>query len=77
MKRVIAGAIITLSILAGTATGASAARVKDCGTQEVGPGNSGFTQTETQIASCNSNSNTGEEVGPVTNRGGGTPGGQQ
>jgi hypothetical protein len=37
------------------------------------------TETETQTAACNSNSDTGEVIttGPVTNRGGGTPGGQQ
>jgi hypothetical protein len=58
-------------------------------TENVGPGNSGMTQTttttttETQTASCNSNSDTGEVIttdtdsGPVTNRGGGTPGGRQ
>jgi len=62
---------------------AGADRIKDCGTTTaiVGPGNSGFTQTETetQIAACGSNSDTGEviDTGPVTNRGGGTPPGQQ
>jgi hypothetical protein len=56
---------------------ASAEKVKDCGTAEVGPGRSGMTQTETQIAACGSNSDQGEELGPVTNRGGGTPGGRQ
>jgi hypothetical protein len=74
----------------GAATGmflapgvASADKVKDCGTTvtETGPGNSGFTQTETetQTAACGSNSDQGEVIteGPVTNRGGGTPGGQQ
>jgi len=43
--------------------------------------NAGFTQTvtEKQTAACNSNSDTGEVIttGPVTNRGGGTLGGQQ
>jgi hypothetical protein len=83
MKRLVAGVVVTLSIIGGTATGASAARVKDCGTTvtETGPGNSGFTQTatETQTAACGSSSDQGEVIttGPVTNRGGGTPGGQQ
>jgi hypothetical protein len=36
-----------------------------------------MTQTETQIAACGSNSDQGEELGPVTNRGGGTPAGRQ
>ena len=64
-------------------TVAGAAKVKNCGTTttEVGPGNSGMTQTETetQTSACNSNSDTGETIttGPVTNRGGGTPGGRQ
>ncbi len=74
----------------GAATGmflapgvAGADKVKNCGTTttQTGPGNSGFTQTqtETQTAACGSNSNQGEEIttGPVTNRGGGTPKGQQ
>jgi hypothetical protein len=68
----------------GAATGlflapgvANADKVKNCGTVETGPGNSGFTQTETQTAACGSNSDQGEELGPVTNRGGGTPKGQQ
>jgi hypothetical protein len=62
---------------------AAADPVKDCGTttEQTGPGNSGFTQTttETQTSACNSASDQGEviETGPVTNRGGGTPGGQQ
>jgi hypothetical protein len=68
-------------VLAPTVAGAD--KVKDCGTTTtvVGPGNSGMTQTETetQTSACNSNSDTGETIteGPVTNRGGGTPGGQQ
>jgi hypothetical protein len=66
-----------------TAPAAFADKVKNCGTtvEEVGPGNSGMTvtETETQTAQCHSNSDTGEVIttGPVTNRGGGTPGGQQ
>jgi len=62
---------------------AGADKVKNCGTTTtvVGPGNSGMTQTETetQTSACHSNSDTGEVIteGPVTNRGGGTPGGQQ
>jgi hypothetical protein len=60
--------------------------IKDCGTTTVPdepPPNpsAGMTQTETetQIAQCDSNSDTGEVIttGPVTNKGGGTPGGQQ
>jgi hypothetical protein len=37
------------------------------------------TETETQTAACGSNSDQGEDIqeGPVTNRGGGTPGGRQ
>jgi hypothetical protein len=77
MKRLIVASVIALSIIGGAATGASAARIKNCGEQPAGPGNSGMTQTETQIAACGSNSDTGEELGPVTNRGGGTPPGQQ
>ncbi len=83
MKRVIAATVITLSLLGSMATSASAAKTKNCGTTttQTGPGNSGFTQTqtETQTAACGSNSDQGEVVttGPVTNRGGGTPGGQQ
>ena len=65
------------AIVGGVAGPASADKVKTCDPVVVGPGNSGMTQTETQIASCNSSSDTGEEVGPVTNRGGGTPGGRQ
>jgi len=69
---------VTLTVaLVGMAGPASAAKYKDCGTTVVGPGNSGMTQTETQIAQCSSNSDTGEQLGPVTNRGGGTPPGQQ
>ena len=76
---------VAAAILAtGAATGmffapgvAGADKIKDCGTVDAGPGNSGFTQTETQIAACGSNSDTGEELGPVTTRGGGTPPGQQ
>jgi hypothetical protein len=64
-------------VLGGAAGPASAAKYKDCGTTVVGPGNSGMTQTETQIAQCHSSSDTGEQFGPVTNRGGGTPPGQQ
>jgi hypothetical protein len=80
---------ITAAVLAtGAATGlflapgvAGAASTKDCGTTttQTGPGSSGFTQTTTQTSACNSNSDTGQQTttGPVTNRGGGTPGGQQ
>jgi hypothetical protein len=72
-------------LLAGPAL---AAKTKNCGTttttDTVKP-NGGFTQTTTttttQTSSCNSNSDTGQQTttdtGPVTNRGGGTPGGQQ
>ena len=68
-------------VLAPTVAGAD--KVKNCGTTttDVGPGKSGMTQTqtETQTSACNSNSDTGETIttGPVTNRGGGTPGGRQ
>jgi hypothetical protein len=65
------------AMVGGAAGPASAAKIKDCGTTDVGPGNSGMTVTETQIAQCHSSSDTGEEVGPVTNRGGGTPPGRQ
>jgi hypothetical protein len=82
---------ITAAVLAtGAATGlflapgvADAAKTKDCGTTttQTGPGNSGFTQTTTttQTSACGSNSDTGQQTttGPVTNRGGGTPGGHQ
>ena len=64
-------------MVGGAAAPAAAAKYKDCGTTVVGPGNSGMTQTETQIAQCDSASDQGEELGPVTNRGGGTPRGQQ
>jgi hypothetical protein len=62
------------------APAAYADRVKDCGPVADEPppsGKAGFTQTETQTAACNSASDQGEELGPVTNRGGGTPKGQQ
>jgi hypothetical protein len=80
---VLLAAATTVGSVALLPTVAGAAKVKNCGTTTtvVGPGNSGFTQTqtETQTAACNSNSDTGEQTttGPVTNRGGGTPGGQQ
>jgi len=74
---VIGALLLALAMLGATAGPASADKYKDCGTTIVGPGNSGMTQTETQIAQCTSASDTGEEVGPVTNRGGGTPAGQQ
>jgi hypothetical protein len=87
MKRraiaVLFAAGMTVGGVMATAGVASADKVKNCGTTTavVGPGNSGMTQTETetQTAACNSNSDTGEVIttGPVTNRGGGTPGGQQ
>ena len=68
--------VLAVTMLGVAATPASAEKIKDCGSTPAGPGNSGMTQTETQIAACNSNSDTGEEV-EVTNRGGGTPPGQQ
>jgi hypothetical protein len=72
------GALAFATAMVGGAAGpASAAKYKECGTTVVGPGNSGMTQTERQIAQCHSASDTGEEFGPVTNRGGGTPPGQQ
>ena len=72
------GAVVfAVAIVGGAAGPAAADKYKDCGTTVVGPGNSGMTQTETQIAQCDSASDTGEEFGPVTNRGGGTPPGQQ
>lgn len=80
---VMAAALATGGLLLGSAGVAAADKIKDCGTTvvDVGPGNSGMTETttETQIAACGSNSDTGEVIntGPVTNRGGGTPGGQQ
>jgi hypothetical protein len=87
LTRRIAVGVASLGLVAGavgiTAPAAFADKVKTCGTTTavVGPGNSGMTQTETetQTAACNSNSDTGEVIttGPVTNRGGGTPGGQQ
>jgi hypothetical protein len=86
IKRIIITGLMAGTVVVGgaAATGvASAANVKDCGTTvaETGPGNSGFTQstTTTQTSACNSNSDTGQQTttGPVTNRGGGTPGGQQ
>ena len=80
IRRVFAalGALALAVAMVGMAAApASADKYKDCGTVVVGPGNSGMTQTETQIAQCDSNSDTGEEVGPVTNKGGGTPPGQQ
>jgi hypothetical protein len=83
-------AVAALLVAGATTTGmaflpnaAFADKFKDCGTTvvEPGPGQSGFTQTETetQIAQCESASDSGEvtTTGPVTNRGGGTPGGQQ
>lgn len=72
------GALALAAVMAsGVAGPAAADKYKDCGTTVVGPGNSGMTQTETQIATCHSASDQGEELGPVTNRGGGTPPGQQ
>jgi hypothetical protein len=84
---------LAVAVVAMTAAGgfwlapaANAAKVKNCGTTvepDQPPPNSsaGFTQTETetQTAACNSNSDTGEVIttGPVTNKGGGTPQGQQ
>ena len=68
---------VSVLVVGGLAGPASADKYKDCGTTVVGPGNSGMTQTETQIAACDSASDQGEELGPVTNRGGGTPPGQQ
>jgi hypothetical protein len=67
------------SVVLGAGGPANADKFKDCGTTVVSPGNSGMTQTETQIAQCHSSSDTGEviDTGPVTNRGGGTPPGQQ
>ena len=75
-------AIIAMTTVgsAGFAPPAYADKIKDCGPVADAPppnSNAGFTQTETQIAACNSSSDTGEELGPVTNTGGGTPGGQQ
>jgi hypothetical protein len=75
-------AIVSIGAIGGVwlAPAAYAAKIKNCGPVADEPppsGNAGFTQTETQIAACNSSSDTGEELGPVTNRGGGTPGGQQ
>jgi hypothetical protein len=87
MRRTIAALLGALalagSVVLGAGGPANADRIKDCGTTTtvVGPGNSGMTQTvtETQISQCHSSSDTGEVIdeGPVTNRGGGTPGGQQ
>jgi len=81
MRRTIAALLGALalagSVVLATGGPANADKFKDCGTIVVGPGNSGMTQTETQIAQCHSASDTGEELGPVTNRGGGTPPGQQ
>jgi hypothetical protein len=72
------GAMALAVVMVGSAAApATAAKYKDCGTTVVGPGNSGMTQTETQIAQCDSASDQGEDFGPVTNRGGGTPAGQQ
>ena len=81
----LAAAVAAMTAFGGfwLAPAAYADKVKNCGTTTtvVGPGNSGMTQTETetQTSACNSNSDTGEVIteGPVTNRGGGTPGGQQ
>ncbi len=87
MRRTIAATLGALalagSVVLAAGGPANADKFKDCGTTVavVGPGNSGMTQTttETQIAQCDSASDTGEtfETGPVTNRGGGTPPGQQ
>jgi hypothetical protein len=80
---VMAAALATGGLLLGSAGVAAADPVKNCGTTttEVGPGKSGMTetQTETQTSACNSASDQGEVIttGPVTNRGGGTPPGQQ
>lgn len=79
-------ALTAAAAIAGTGAfvaPANAAKTKTCASYEtiVGPGNSGMTQTttETQTSACNSNSDTGfqSNTGPVTNRGGGTPPGQQ
>jgi hypothetical protein len=87
LTRRIAVGVASLGLVAGavgiTAPAAFADKVKNCGTTTtvVGPGNSGMTETvtETQTAQCHSSSDSGEVIttGPVTNRGGGTPGGQQ
>jgi hypothetical protein len=87
LTRRIAVGVASLGLVAGavgiTAPAAFADKIKNCGTTTtvVGPGNSGMTETvtETQIAQCDSNSDTGEVIvnGPTTNRGGGTPPGQQ
>lgn len=84
-KFAVTAAMVGVTTVGGLAVAgaASAAPVKDCGTTttQTGPGNSGFTQTTTvtQTSACNSNSDTGQQTttGPVTNRGGGTPQGQQ
>jgi hypothetical protein len=82
----LASALVAMTTVGslGYAPAALADKIKVCEDEIVpvtGPPFGGFTQTETetQIAACGSNSDTGEviEVGPVTNRGGGTPGGQQ
>jgi len=86
ISRRLAAGVMAAGALVGVVLGpgvANADKVKNCGTTTVvvGPGNSGMTETttETQTSACNSNSDTGEVIitGPVTNRGGGTPGGQQ
>ena len=71
------GALVLAALMVGGAAGPAAAdKDKDCATVVVGPGNSGMTETERQIAQCDSSSDTGEQK-VVKNRGGGTPPGQQ
>jgi hypothetical protein len=78
-------ALATGGLIFGPAGMASADPVKTCSvsTEPVSPGNGQGasmtqTQTETQTSACNSASDQGEVIttGPVTNRGGNAPGGQ-
>ena len=80
-----AAALTLAGLIFGPAGMASADPVKTCSvsTESVSPGNGQGesmtqTSTETQTSACNSASDQGEVIvtGPVTNRGGNAPGGQ-
>lgn len=80
-------AAAAMMAMGGFLAPAHADKIKDCGTTTTTTSTGRdhqtvtTTTTETQIAQCDSASDTGEvittDTGPVTNNGGGTPPGQQ
>jgi hypothetical protein len=73
MRRKALAALLAAGLLSALPGAATADKVKDCGTTATSPNDNGqgtpFVTTETQTASCNSASDTGETT-TTTNRGG-------